>query len=88
MSTVQIWATSLDMETLRRIQEFLEYQQEEEFGDREYRLSESFRWRGKNRRKRIKRKKITFSYIYREALNSYWNEHEEEIIKYEKKNRR
>jgi hypothetical protein len=82
MPTVQIWINDEDMESLRRLKEYFEYEQDRDF--------EGKSWRVHNigmRRKRIRRKTINVSYIYRQALNLFWCENEKYILDFEKNNR-
>lgn len=79
MPIVQIWANNDDMETLRRLKAYLEHEQEERFGGKAWRMS--------SRRRRIRKEKINESYVYREALNSYWNEKEQAIRDFERHER-
>jgi len=79
MPTIQVWATEDDMETLRRVKEFLEHQVEKEFEGKAWRMSPRRR-----KRKRIRRPEMNYTYIYREALNLFWGTNEQQITAFEK----
>jgi hypothetical protein len=82
MPTVQIWINNEDMDVLRRLKAYLEYKQERD--------SEGKAWRMytlAGRRKRIRRKRINDSYIYRQALNLFWTENEKFVLDFEKRER-
>jgi len=82
MSLIDIWVKEDDMEILRRIKNFREYQVEEEFEDKDWVWG---RKRGK--RKRIRRPTINNSHIFRQALYYYWSEIELQVIAFEKSKR-
>jgi hypothetical protein len=86
MPIVQIWVNDENYEVLRRLKDFLQSEQEEQFEGKAYIVRS--RGRFGRRRKRIKRPKINPSYIFNEALNSYWIEKEEEVVSFEKKQKR
>ena len=80
MPTIQIWVTDYDLGDLGRLKRYLEHQQEIVFEGKAYRMGGR---RGK--RKRIRRDRINDSYVFREALHSYWREMEEEVTAFEKR---
>lgn len=82
VSTLQIWVRKEDRDTLERLLKYFEEEQEERFGGKEYNYT-SGGYRRK--RKRILRERINESYVYSQALNSFFNENEEEIIEFEKR---
>jgi len=82
MPTIQIWVTEDDMDTLRRLKNFFEHKQEEEFEGKRYRRFRDFSRGGK--RRVIRRKRINDSYILRLTLHSYWVNNEVQIIDFEK----
>jgi len=80
MPIIDIWVKEDDMEILRRMKNFLEYQVEEKFEDK------AWRWgRKRGKRKRIRRPRINNSHIFRQALYYYWSEIELQVIAFESK---
>lgn len=79
MPTLQVWVNNDDMDILRRLKAFFEYEQEREFEGRAWRKSAG------RRKKRIRRKIINDSYVYRQALNLFWTENEQFVLDFEKR---
>ena len=84
MPTIQIWVTDEDYRDLARLIEYIDDIQEEEFGDRAYLMGGRS---GERRRKRIHRKRINPSYVFKEAFRAYWFEHEQRVKDFEKRKR-
>jgi len=82
MVTVQVCPKDDELNILMRLKAYLEYLQDREFEGKAYRT-----YRGVGRRKTIRRKKISFSYIYNQALNFFWNENETRIHEFEERNK-
>jgi hypothetical protein len=72
MATIQIWADKEDLKILERLKAFLEHEQEKMFEGKAWRMHKTY---GERRtKKRIRRKIINDSYIYRLALDMFWQQ--------------
>jgi hypothetical protein len=79
MPTIQIWINNEDIMTLKRLKAYLEYEQDERF------KGKAWRWHtyAGRRERRILRKRINDSYVYRQALDLFWNELERKVLDFE-----
>jgi len=81
MPIVQIWVNEKNYEILRRLKAFLE----SKIPPSKRKIYSARSRSPVSRRTRQVKRKVNNSYVFNQALDSYWNEKENEVISFEKK---